>query len=240
MKNGHPSGKPIIFTEEDHRYTVEGKELTSATTFIGAFFDSFDADKIAPECVGKSKYEGLSAAQIKAKWVADGEQAAEWGNHVHAFCENLFLGRKLPQPIDDHEAALFDQATLAVLSLSERFVFLEAEKRIYSPKFQIAGMVDLVMLDPEVNHIIILDWKTNKKFKMDNPFQQGQHPIEHLEDCHFTKYSLQLTLYEMILRHERYYPDAAGYRSGIIHLSEDNYRYIKPKDLTAALTWMMF
>jgi len=38
----HPSGKEIIFREEEHTYTCEGIQYTSVTTLIHACFPEFD------------------------------------------------------------------------------------------------------------------------------------------------------------------------------------------------------
>lgn len=236
----HPNGLLITFSDQNHQYRINqtGEIPISGTTFINQFFEKFDADAIAAKCVGKPKYAGMTADEIKEQWRREGEQASTWGDHTHAFAEALFKGRDLPNPVDQHEDCLFDQAVRAVLRLSERFEFLEAEKIVFSPKFGIAGMIDLVMLDHQLNHIIVLDWKTNREFTMDNIWQKALPPIQHLDDCHFTKYSLQLTLYRTILSHENYYPTADGFRTGIIHLTEDGSRFIKPKDLITELTWM--
>jgi len=60
----------VIFEEETHTYTLKetGQELMSVTTFIDRFFPKFDADQMAPKCVGKPKYPGMTADEIKASW----------------------------------------------------------------------------------------------------------------------------------------------------------------------------
>ncbi|MAT89596.1 MAG: hypothetical protein CMC35_02795 [Flavobacteriaceae bacterium] len=96
-----------------------------------------------------------------------------------------------------------------------------AEKRIYSTAYQIAGMIDVLIVKRGTNKFAILDWKTNKDkmhfesgyykkvkiggkwVKSDNfiqTFDDKLHsPIEHLDNCKGVKYSLQLSLYAYVM-----------------------------------------
>lgn len=65
--------------------------------------------------------------------------------------------------------------------------------------------MDFVGQRPDGSHVII-DWKTGKKLLDQWGKAYGKkafHPIEHVDDCQKSKYTLQLNLYKHIL--ERYY-----------------------------------
>ena len=77
---------------------------------------------------------------------------------------------------------------------------------VYLLSAGICGQSDLVEV---INGFIhITDYKTNKEIKLesfkswDGSKQKMQHPINHLDDCNFIHYALQLSLYlYIILKH---------------------------------------
>lgn len=93
-----------------------------------------------------------------------------------------------------------------------------AEKRIYSTTYQIAGMIDVLIV--KGNYFSILDWKTNKdemlfrsgyykKINIAGNWVKGteyiltgkklKYPIHNLEECKGIIYTLQLSLYAYIM-----------------------------------------
>lgn len=230
----HPSGLTVEFNDENHTYIVKqtGQRLTSVTTFIGAFFPKFDTDTVAAKCVGKPKYKGLSADEIKQAWADESLRGRTEGTHVHFYAECLLNGnfKDIPAPQSDREKLLFQQALLAVMRLEERFAFVGTEVIVFSPRLGIAGMIDLLMFDTrDAFDLIILDWKQNKEISTSNKYESAFSPIEHLSACDYHKYALQLNLYEKIIREEGYYkfPGFAGVRKALVHLKPDAHPIIK-------------
>lgn len=221
----NPSGLIVEFDSEEHRYKIRqtGCYLNSATTFIGEFFPHFDADAMAPRCVGKPKYKGMSADEIKAAWDAESLRGRTEGTNVHYYAECLMNGdfANIPVAQSDREQKLFDQVVLAVLRLEERFQFIASEYIVFSPYLGIAGTIDLLMADMLNMDLIILDWKQNKVISTSNPYGSGSGPIAHLDASDFNKYALQLNLYEMIIRREGYFKEFKGVRKALIHLKEE-------------------
>lgn len=97
---------------------------------------------------------------------------------------------------------------------------LFAEKKIYSTTYQIAGMIDVLIVNLHTKRFAILDWKTNKdvmmfksgyfkKVKVGNEFIKGDeyvmtgktllYPLNDVEDCKGMIYTLQLSLYAYIM-----------------------------------------
>lgn len=95
---------------------------------------------------------------------------------------------------------------------------LYAEKRIYSTSYQIAGMIDVLIVKGK--NFAILDWKTNKdvllfesgyfkKVKIGDAYVKSKNfistsktlkfPLDNVADCKGMKYSLQLSLYARIM-----------------------------------------
>lgn len=93
-----------------------------------------------------------------------------------------------------------------------------AEKKIYTTKYQIAGMIDVLIIKGK--QFAILDWKTNKdemlftsgyykKQKVNNTWVKTSNwiprkkylftPLDNVEDCKGMVYTLQLSLYAFIM-----------------------------------------
>jgi len=68
-------------------------------------------------------------------------------------------------------------------------------------KLRLAGQVDLLIIDHD-GGVFICDWKTNKKIETKSYFNQKtkkpvkmKYPLNNLDDCSFSHYQLQLSLY---------------------------------------------
>ena len=83
--------KNIKLQREDHKYILDTNpnlEFTSVTTFIGQFFEEFNAKKIATKLVTSNRnYMGMTVEEVLATW----SDAAEHGTKVHEELENYIL-----------------------------------------------------------------------------------------------------------------------------------------------------
>jgi hypothetical protein len=58
----------------------------------------------------------------------------------------------------------------------------------------------MLVYNAETKKYEIFDFKTNKRFSMASEFEkQLQPPVQHLDECEFNIYSLQLSLYKMFI-----------------------------------------
>jgi hypothetical protein len=63
------------------------------------------------------------------------------------------------------------------------------------------GNIQQHLVDGEVRgDVVICDWKRAKQMKFDNRWQKAKPPIQYLDDCDLSNYSLQLSLYRYLLR----------------------------------------
>lgn len=233
----HPDGIHVVrFNEQWHTYRDNlGSRYVSGTTFVGKFFPKFDMVAVSEQCAAgdNPKYAGRDPQEIRAEWKAEGKRGSSEGDNTHEYAEGVMAGWKpweLPEPISERCKALFRQVNRITKFLKSKYQFIAAEKIVFSPLLGIAGMIDLLMFDPATQEILILDWKQNKGISTENFHQKALEPIDHLQDTHISKYSMQLSLYQHILIRERYYPQAKGYRRALIHLTPDNVRPIKLDD----------
>ena len=185
----------LQFDEASHTYTYDGRKLVSVTQFLGRFFEIFDGPKIARRVVTNpnSKYHGRDPDELVAEWEANSRQARELGTLLHNNIQQQLVDGEVRGERSD-ELCHFE-AFIA----EKDWHPLMVEERVCCPEAGIAGTVDAVFADPR-GDVIICDWKRAKKMKFDNRWQKAKPPIQHLDDCDLSKYSLQLSLYRHLLR----------------------------------------
>jgi ATP-dependent exoDNAse (exonuclease V) beta subunit len=70
---------------------------------------------------------------------------------------------------------------------------IKFEQRIFSKKYQIAGMIDSLFLYKD--KLVMVDYKTNKKFTLSSDYNKKLlRPFEEYDKCHLTEYSIQFKL----------------------------------------------
>lgn len=209
-KAKHPSGLTITFQEEGHLYFDENNvDYTSATTLVHGAFEKFDAEKIS---AAKSARTGIPAATYLTEWKEKADRASESGTRAHENCERQILGRfsEMHTPRDEKERLRFRAAWNEVQSIQAAFSELRPEMLIFSPRFCVAGSVDL-LAKKATGEYTIIDWKYIQGLKFEGYHgKMGTVPAtEHLPDCNYYHYALQLNIYEMILKLEGYIPRRA-------------------------------
>lgn len=198
------------FNEETHTYTyVDPLTLKpvqifkSVTGFISQFKEKFNSDLVAAKV---AKKKGVSKQQILNEWKAISDTAMDLGTIVHKWIEDYYKGENPEMPTDP-----------IVLERVERFIRLHEEKlhkfepihqefRLFSRKWGLAGTMDaLFKLGGDY---YVGDWKTNRKFTSDADSEKDYfakkllYPFEDLWDNSINSYSIQLSLYRLILQEE--------------------------------------
>lgn len=220
--------KHIIFDEKSHTYTNinNGIKYQSSTGFVGLFHEEFDQWKIAQNLVdNNSKYANCTAEDLVNEW----KERTAIGSQCHLILENCFNG--------------IETAPNHLVGLEERNLLIEAweklrikhhysaweiipEMLLFDDDYQLAGQSDLILLNHLDKTFKVVDYKTNRKGISWSGFggKKMYEPIEHLEDCNGIHYSLQLSLYSMMLQKELGYK-CAGLT--LLWIDTDNWT-IKP------------
>lgn len=208
----------VIFKAENHKYEsldlTEGIEWTSVTTFVGQFKQKFDpiAQSIKSSKNKRSKWYGMSPEEIQIRWANEADRAVTAGTWYHDQRESDFLsldtiqreGVNIPiiKPMWDGKIKIAPVQKLTEGIYPEHFVYLKSAG--------ICGQSDRVEVIKDTVHII--DYKTNKEIKQtsfvnwEGKSQKMIGPCEHLDDCNFNHYALQLSTYMyIILKHNPRY-----------------------------------
>lgn len=228
----HPKGKhAVLFREDNHTYIDNfGVNYTSGTTFIKKFHSEFDSVGISEKCSKNKKnkkYFGRLPEDIRKEWAKEAKRGSSEGDNCHFYAECLVSDMDRPQPISNRCKNIFKQVDIIGNILLKKYILIGAEFIVFSPYLKIAGMIDLLMYDADSNTVYILDWKQNKEITTSNTFRNFFPPIDHLQESDKNTYTLQLSLYEFILKLEGYFPKDAKYKRGLIHLSENWYKRIE-------------
>ena len=235
-KAKHPQGWDIEFFEDTHKYIsyIDGQEINyiSGTQFLHRFFPPFDPnDEIAKRCAAK---EGVTLEEIKEKWAKAGREASALGTRVHECCEDIELGRKELRntPQDAREERMFSNAMKMAKRFYSQLDILGVEKIVFSPTLRIAGTIDLFAKSRKNGNYILGDHKTNKSIDKEDKWNKfALKPIEHLHDINFNSYSLQLNLYQYLLKHEGYVPKDSKFTMFLNHITEEGAEIIQLPDM---------
>jgi len=213
-----PSFDNIVFDQTAHRYTCDGQELTGVNRFLQQFQKPFDRDTIAARVAER---ESRPVEDVIREWEAKGQASIALGSMVHEYIESVLTGKSVNQ--DDPFLGLNEKSSLPEIQAFDRvwgqmtkggIRVVQTEWTIGCPKFGVAGTVDCLVWSEKTKQFHLVDWKTGK---MDtyNRFEQLLPPFELKDASKLNIYSLQLSMYRLIL-------DEAGFHTGesyIVHLS---------------------
>lgn len=202
----------VKFYPDEHKYVSIDEEMAidwvSVTTMLHFFREPFDEMKMSEiSSKGKNpKYKGKKPEDIRAIWKAENLRAITLGSWYHDMREKDLLscsqidGARVVQikEVDGVKVAPDQKLTPGIYP--EHFVYLLSKG--------VCGQADLIkVIDDEIH---IIDYKTNKEIKTEgykgrNGVKKMLPPLQHLDDCNFNDYCLQLSTYMYImLKHNRY------------------------------------
>lgn len=248
----HPSGVDIHFDPKWHKYTCRAhprKKFVSGTKFLGNFFAPFDKENISKRYAAKN---GMTQKAVLDMWGRKGEVSREAGTLIHDYLEARLLGNEVSHkkacfyPDFDITASAMSKiahADLALEELLDKYEFIQAEMIVASLTHDIAGMIDILCRNKSNGNITFADWKTNAKIDFNNPWQSGLGPLQHLDECSYNKYSLQMALYQRIACEEGYLTgddaDPEKIDRVIIHIREDGHKLIPCADMQDEISEMI-
>lgn len=201
----------IQFTAADHKYQSidqnENIEWISVTSLISLLKKPFDKEATALKASKnkRSKWFGLTPEEIISIWDKSNTVAIDLGTWYHnqreediVSCDTIGRSGKdigIVRPIEQDGVKLAPDQNLVEGIYPEHMVYLKSAG--------ICGQADRVEVIGSV--IDLYDYKTNKEIKL-NAYTNWEGitekmlaPINHLDDCNYTHYSLQLSIYMYIM-----------------------------------------
>jgi ATP-dependent exoDNAse (exonuclease V) beta subunit len=204
------------FDPKLHKYTYLGEQFISVTKFIQQFHKPFQKEYWSQK---KAEEAGVPQEWILNAWQELNDYANEVGTDTHQWIEDYFNGIWKPLPNNLDVINRINKFNVIFAKQLWKLEPLKFEVRVFSKKWKIAGMIDSLFIYR--GKIFILDWKTNKKFTTDDTLHFKEKLLSPFEDnykSHLSEYSIQLSLYALIL-------EEWGFKVGgayLVHIGPDD------------------
>ena len=213
----------ITLEESTHSYGLDNYpdlEFTSVTKIVDSQFPPFEKEKIAKSLTRRvPKYQHLTWEELVQEW----NDIRDHGTAVHKELENYVKHGKSPSL----NKAIWGKNCFEdkIKGFGDKIF---SEVIVYSNELKIAGTVDLIVYDSEMNECYIFDWKTSKKIDHSYKKKAITSACNGLTDSKIDQYSVQLSMYAYLLEEFHGIPIKEHY---IIHLLDNSYKVIKGKYL---------
>lgn len=220
------------FDEEAHIYAKDetgNATYISVTTLIERFFP-FDLKRYIER---KAQEEDRPEEDVFDEYVLMRDEAAAKGTELHEQIENFLKGSEYDS--ESIEFKLFLEFYRNELEISD-LKFYDAEKMIFSDKYNVAGTIDCLFKKLNKEEYVILDWKRSKKLTIDGlpkkfGFGYALSEISHLDNSSYYRYCLQQNIYKLIAENE-YSMKVSSMWLIVLHDLFPTYYKIKVPDLT--------
>ena len=211
----------IQFFEKEHKYTINGQQAKkSVSGAIKVYEKPFDSQGIAANVARKN---GKTINEVLKEWDYKRDYSCHKGSEFHLFVENFLERRKISldkdafvnfldhnDPTEDYQIAIDKYYTDMAMLINnfmnfydwwkKDYILLKSEFVMGDKAAGLCGTLDNLQYNKNTKKLAIFDYKTNKEIKKTNPWgEKLLSPFNHLHNCELTKYSLQISLYKLIL-----------------------------------------
>lgn len=207
----------VTLNEASHTYhDHNGNEYISVSKLLSLFQKPFDRHNIS---IAYAKNKGLSVTEVLAQWDKKRDDSINHGNRIHFAMEKYFNSATIdPENID------LKPMIISVAKEYSKYYRIFQEEIIYNQEFLIAGKTDnrFQITSSHKSIIDFGDYKTNLSRGIEYSNKYNQYllgPINHLIDCNYNKYALQLSTYAYL------YQLKTNCKIGSLHIL-----YIPPDD----------
>ena len=212
----------IAFDEESHKYIhpkdeTGNAEYISVTTLVERFFP-FDIKKYIER---KAKEENRTEEDVLDEYLLIRDEAAEKGTYLHNQIESFLKKAEFDSDLKEFELFLeFYNKEIK----SRNFLFFNAERMIYSNKYNVAGTIDCLFKKEKKDEYVMLDWKRSKKLIIDGRprifgYGHALSELNTLDNSSYNRYCLQQNIYKYIVETE-YSMKISSMKLVVLH---DNY-----------------
>lgn len=223
----------VAFDEETHKYIhpkdeTGNAEYISVTTLIERFFP-FDLKRYIEK---KAMDENRTEEDVFIEYSIIRDEAAEKGTFLHNQIENFLKGNEYNSDSKEFEMFLnfYDKEIK-----KRNIAFFDAEKMIYSDKYNVAGTIDCLFKKNDTNEYIMLDWKRSKKLVIDGRprifgFGYALSELSNLDNSSYYRYCLQQNIYKYIVENE-FSMKISSMQLIVLHENYNDYHIVKVPEM---------
>lgn len=214
------------FDEKSHVYAKDetgNSQYISVTTLIERFFP-FDLKRYIEI---KAERENRPEEEVLDEYLLMRDEAAEKGTFLHNQIENYLKATDIDS--DSKEFGLF--LDFFNKEIKERnLVFFDAEKMIFSDKYNVAGTIDCLFKKNAKEEYVMLDWKRSKKLIIDGRprifgYGYALSELSSLDNSSFNRYCLQQNIYKHIVETE-YSMKISSMKLVVLHENYSDYHIV--------------
>lgn len=218
----------IKFYDKEHVYFIDDEQVISVTGLIHRFTDEFDEEKwlkikseerltqtdhINFPLEGELYSDTLERMKkiIKAEWTYKNNHGIYEGKLTHFYLENLMANKDVSEDITGYGVVPFDEIEktfFMIKKLANSFykkyvetgilIPIKSELVVGAKELKLAGQIDQLFYNTQLNVLQLYDWKTNRKLAWTNKYSMKEC-LSHLDSCELNTYSLQLYTYKYLL-----------------------------------------
>lgn len=197
-----PEPAELLFDEDSHTYAPEANrsgsaDYTSVTTLISRFFP-FDTESYLER---RAAQENRPIEELREELAQLQADASGRGTDLHADIEHFLKGETIHN--DSTEFGYFMDFYRD--KLQPGLDFVDAEKMVFLPEYNVAGTVDALFRRKRDGAYIMVDWKRSIHLIMDDGHirkyghGRGLSILDHLDASSYYQYELQQSFYKYIL-----------------------------------------
>lgn len=207
------------FIDDSHSYiNTNNQSYRSVTSLLKKLEKEKNWDEIAKKY---AKKHNIPLEQVKTLWQKEKDDSIVRGKKYHSSAEAQDLSQEYAVVMSDTGERITLPVYKSVIvngtkieSKQELPDGVYPELMLWIDEYQIAGQADKIIIHNKL--IDVIDYKTNKKIEKTGwvDFKTGKthkllYPCEHLDECNFSIYSLQMNFYAYIIKYHN-----PGYRIG--------------------------
>lgn len=201
-------GVVVKFLPGLHKYTYNGKEFISATTYIKKWIKDFDKEIISAMCANSY---GCTQDDVLGLWDNGGRISAMYGTVIHNALEHYEKYKKLGQTIQDKKDLPYNRALPShpvlrdiVIEFLSRFTHKDdhiiPEAFVTNVERGLCGQIDRIkVIDMPKKICRVQDYKINIDSEKENSRNKFLGQMADLPPNKLSKYQLQLSFYARLL-----------------------------------------
>jgi hypothetical protein len=247
----------VKFFEREHYYEINGERCPlSVSKLISKYEKPFNSEQLAKKVAQR---DGFLVEDVLNKWENLKNYSCHKGSEFHLFVENYLERRQIPlnrgafinfisnekNQYDEKDVEKYYTEMAHLINNFKSFyewwkqdhVLIKSEFVVGDKETKLCGTIDNLSYNKKTKQFVLFDYKTNKEIKRKNKYGEYMlEPFKHIPKCEYSKYSLQLWLYQLIIERNTPFKVSDAY---IVWIGDSDYELINYKNYKSEALMML-